>query len=66
MLRVAEIDRPVIEAGEVLVQVRAASLDRDSWHLMAGLPYAVSLAYGMRAPKNPVHGLAVAGVVAAV
>ena len=56
----------MIEAGEVLVQVRAASLDRDSWHLMAGLPYAVSLAYGMRAPKNPVHGLAVAGVVAAV
>ena len=41
MLRVAEIDRPVIEAGEVLVQVRAASLDRDSWHLMAGLPYAL-------------------------
>jgi NADPH:quinone reductase-like Zn-dependent oxidoreductase len=66
VLRVAEIDRPVIGANEVLVRVRAAGLDRGTWHLMAGVPYAARLAVGLRAPKNPVPGLDVAGVVVAV
>lgn len=62
-----EIDVPAIEAGEVLVRVRAAGVDRGVWHLMTGLPYPVRLAgYGLRAPKNPVPGMDVAGVVEAV
>lgn len=67
VLSVEEVDRPVIGAGEVLVHVRAAGLDRGTWHLTAGLPYAVRLAgYGLRAPKNPVPGSDVAGIVGAV
>lgn len=65
-LRLAEIDRPTIEAGEVLVQIRAASLDRGTWHLMTGMPFGVRLVSGLRAPKRTVPGLALAGVVAAV
>jgi NADPH:quinone reductase-like Zn-dependent oxidoreductase len=65
-LHLAEIDRPTIGAGEVLVEVRAASLDRGTWHLMAGMPYAVRLVSGLRAPKRAVPGLALAGVVATV
>ena len=61
VLRVAEIERPSIRADEVLVQVRAAGLDRGTWHLMAGMPYAARLAVGLRAPKNPVPGLDVGG-----
>jgi NADPH:quinone reductase-like Zn-dependent oxidoreductase len=66
VLHLAEIERPVIGAGEVLVEVRAAGLDRGTWHLMTGLPYAARLVAGLRAPKNPVPGLDVAGVVVAV
>ena len=66
VLAVAEIERPVIGADEVLVQVHAAGLDRGTWHLMAGMPYAARLVAGLRAPKNPVPGLDVAGVVVAV
>ena len=66
VLRLEEIDRPVIAANEVLVRVRAAGLDRGTWHLMAGMPYAARLAVGLRAPKNPVPGLDVAGVVVAI
>jgi NADPH:quinone reductase-like Zn-dependent oxidoreductase len=66
VLRVAEIDRPVIGANEVLVRVRAAGLDRGTWHLMAGVPYAARLVAGLRAPKNAVPGLDVAGAVVAV
>src|SRR6478752_6642326 len=62
----AEIERPTIDADEVLVQVQAAGLDRGTWHLMAGMPYAARLVVGLRAPKNPVPGLDLAGVVVAV
>ncbi len=66
VLSLGEVDRPTIGAGEVLVQVRAAGLDRGTWHLMAGLPYLVRLVTGLRAPRRAVPGLAVAGVVASV
>jgi len=67
VLRLAEIDKPDIAANEVLVQVRAAGLDRGTWHLMTGQPYLMRLmGFGFRRPKNPVPGLDVAGVVAAV
>jgi len=61
-----EIDRPVIGAGEVLVKVHAAGLDRGTWHLMAGLPYAVRLGCGFHAPKNAVPGIDLAGTVVAI
>ncbi len=64
-LRLDEIDRPTIADNEVLVEVHAAGLDRGTWHLMAGKPYLVRLT-GLRAPKNLVAGLDVAGTVAAV
>ena len=65
-LSLGEVARPAIGSGEVLVEVRAAGLDRGTWHLMAGVPYAARLAFGLRAPKNPVPGFDVAGVVVAV
>jgi NADPH:quinone reductase-like Zn-dependent oxidoreductase len=65
-LRLEQIATPGIAAGEVLVQVRAAGLDRGTWHLMAGQPYLMRLlGFGFRGPKNPVPGLDVAGTVAA-
>src|SRR3954463_3680007 len=66
VLRPAEIERPPIGADEVLVEVRAAGLDRGTWHLMAGKPYAARLVIGLRAPKNPVPGLDASGVVVAI
>jgi len=66
-LRLAEVDKPVIAAGEVLVQVHAAGVDRGTCHLMRGEPYLVRiLGFGFRGPKNRVPGLDVAGTVAAV
>ena len=66
VLRLAEIERPAIGADEVLVEVRAAGLDRGTWHLMAGKPYAARLVVGLRTPKNSVPGLDASGVVAAI
>ena len=67
VLELRDVDKPVIGDDEVLVRVRAAGVDRGVWHVMTGLPYPIRLAgYGLRAPKNPVLGMDVAGVVDAV
>lgn len=66
ILHVGRIERPQIADDEVLVEVRAAGLDRGTWHLTTGVPYAARLAFGLRAPRNPVPGRDVAGVVAAI
>ena len=66
-LRLSQIEKPVIAAGEVLVQVRAAGVDRGTCHLMRGEPYLMRiLGFGFRGPKNRVPGLDVAGTVAAL
>src|SRR4028119_1660340 len=67
VLELRDIDIPEIGDDEVLVRVHAAGLGRDVWHVMTGLPYPLRLAgYGLRAPKNPVIGSDMAGVVEAV
>jgi NADPH:quinone reductase-like Zn-dependent oxidoreductase len=67
VLQLREIERPVVGDGEVLVRVHAAGIDQGVWHVMAGLPYLIRIAgFGLRAPKNPVRGLDVAGRVEAV
>jgi NADPH:quinone reductase-like Zn-dependent oxidoreductase len=67
VLRPERIDRPSLGDGEVLVRVSAAGVDRGVWHQVAGLPYPIRLAgFGLRAPKNRVPGMDVAGRVEAV
>jgi NADPH:quinone reductase-like Zn-dependent oxidoreductase len=67
LFRLERIAKPVPAPGEVLVRVAAAGVDRGTWHVMAGLPYLARIAgFGVRAPKVPVPGWAVAGTVEAV
>jgi NADPH:quinone reductase-like Zn-dependent oxidoreductase len=67
VLRPAERPLPrALRDDEVLVRVHAAGLDRGTWHLMTGTPYAVRLVMGLRRPKQPIPGLDLAGTVAAV
>ena len=66
VLHLARITPPEIAAGEVLLRVHAAGLDRGTWHLMTGTPYLLRLGFGLRKPRNPVRGREVAGTVVAV
>lgn len=52
VLRLGRVLRPVIGDHDVLVEVRAAGLDRGTEHLITGKPYAMRLAFGM-APEKP-------------
>ncbi|MFI7553446.1 NAD(P)-dependent alcohol dehydrogenase [Micromonospora sediminimaris] len=65
-LRLRDIDRPGVGDREVLVQVRAAGVDPGVLIFLAGRPYLVRLAAGLRRPRVPVLGRDVAGVVAEV
>ena len=56
VLHLAEIGRPAAGDGEVLLRVHAAGLDRGTWHLMAGQPYLIRLASGLRAPYTQDSG----------
>jgi hypothetical protein len=56
VLRLEEVGKPTIADDRVLVRVHAASVDRGTWHIMAGLPYPIRVAgFGLRRPKylNP-------------
>jgi NADPH:quinone reductase-like Zn-dependent oxidoreductase len=67
VLRVAEIDKPAIAANQVLLEVRAAGVDRGTGHLLAGQPYLMRIiGFGLTRPKQRVPGLDVAGTVVAV
>ncbi|HEY5905907.1 MAG TPA: NAD(P)-dependent alcohol dehydrogenase, partial [Actinomycetota bacterium] len=66
VLQLQEIATPEPGPGEVLIEVRAASLFVGDWHIMAGLPYAIRPSFGLRRPKTRVRGQDVAGTVVTV
>ena len=66
VLSLTDVDRPAIADDEVLVRVRAASVNALDSHLMRGTPYIIRLTDGFRRPKRRVAGVDLAGVVEAV
>jgi NADPH:quinone reductase-like Zn-dependent oxidoreductase len=65
-LELRHIDTPAVGDGEVLVRVHAASIHVGDWIVMQGVPYIMRPMFGLRAPKVPVPGTDMAGVVEAV
>ena len=67
ILELRDIEPPAIGTGEVLIRVRASSINPADWHVIRGRPFVVRLSgYGVRRPKRAVPGTDVAGVVEAV
>ena len=67
VLQLREINSPTIGDDDILVRVHAASVDRGTWHIMAGLPYPIRVAgFGLRKPKHLNPGRSLAGTVEAV
>jgi NADPH:quinone reductase-like Zn-dependent oxidoreductase len=65
-LRMAEVDKPSPEAGEVLVKVLAVSVNAADWHVLRGKPLFSRATLGLLRPKQKVLGVDVAGRVEAV
>jgi NADPH:quinone reductase-like Zn-dependent oxidoreductase len=66
VVQIADVEKPVPRDNEVLIKVRAASLNPLDWHFMRGTPYAVRIIAGLRKPKFQGLGVDVAGQVEAV
>jgi NADPH:quinone reductase-like Zn-dependent oxidoreductase len=66
VLQCEEIEKPTPGDNEVLIKVRAASVNPLDWHLMRGKPYLIRIMTGLRKPKNTRPGVDVAGEVEAV
>ncbi len=62
----ADIGVPEPAVNEVLVRVRASSVNPIDLHELTGLPYLVRLSGGWRRPRKPRIGSDFAGTVAAV
>lgn len=61
-----QIPVPVPHRGEVLLKVRATSLNAGDVRLLLGDPLLVRPVFGLTRPKHPVRGMEVAGTVVAV
>lgn len=70
MLAVAPVPTPTPGSGEVLVHMRASSVNARDWHIMRGEPRLARLldrsTFGRHGPKVAIRGTDFAGVVAAV
>jgi NADPH:quinone reductase-like Zn-dependent oxidoreductase len=66
VLRLEDVEKPVPADDQVLVRVRAASVNPLDWHYMRGTPYVMRLGAGMRKPKVTRLGVDFSGTVEAV
>jgi NADPH:quinone reductase-like Zn-dependent oxidoreductase len=67
VLRVEQVDLPLVPAGHVRVRVAAASVNAADWHMIRGTPFPARFVYGGPfAPKRIVPGSDMVGVVEAV
>lgn len=63
VLQYEEMEKPVPKDDEVLIKVRAASVNPYDWHFVRGLPYPLRMQVGLRKPKDSRLGVDVAGQV---
>jgi NADPH:quinone reductase-like Zn-dependent oxidoreductase len=66
VLEIRDIKKPVPNDDQVLIKVRAASINPLDWHFMEGTPYIMRLGVGLRKPKDPRLGVDMSGQVEAV
>jgi NADPH:quinone reductase-like Zn-dependent oxidoreductase len=65
-LRMAEVDTPAPNAGEILVKVLAASVNAADWHVVRGKPLFSRATLGLLRPKHRIPGVDIAGRVEVV
>lgn len=65
VLELAEVEKPTPKDNEVLVRVRATSVNASDWEILTGKPFYARL-YGLFKPRFNILGSDIAGVVESV
>lgn len=65
-VKLDKIEKPTPNDDQILVKVRAASVNPYDWHFVEGTPYIMRLGVGLRKPKDIRLGVDFAGTVEAV
>jgi len=66
VVRVTEVDRPALDAHDVLVKVHVATVNRTDCGFRAAKPFFVRLFSGITRPRHTILGGEFAGVVEAI
>lgn len=65
-LQLRTVERPAVGDDQVMVRVRASSVNHGDWLALVGKPYSLRLVTGLLRPRHPIIGLDIAGEVEAV
>jgi NADPH:quinone reductase-like Zn-dependent oxidoreductase len=66
VLGMTQLDRPFPGSDEVLIKVRAASVNALDWRLITGTPFIARLSDGIRTPSRHIPGADISGTIEAV
>ncbi len=66
VLQIKEVEKPYPKDNEVLIKVRAVSINDWDWQLLLGLPVAGRIFSGVSTPKQQILGSDIAGQIEAV
>ena len=66
VLKLEEVETPILQDDQALVRVRAAALNPYDMHFLHGTPYLMRFSTGLRKPKFPGIGVDFSGVVESV
>ena len=65
-VRYVDVQKPVPTDDQMLVRVRAVSVNPYDWHFIEGTPFIMRLGVGLRKPKDTRLGVDYAGTIEAV
>lgn len=66
VLRIEEIEKPVPNDNEVMIEVVATTVTSGDCHMRSGTPFAARLFAGPITPKNKILGTVLSGIVVAI
>ena len=65
VISIVEVEKPTPKDGEVLIQIKTASVNAYDWHSIRADPFLTRFTAGLIKPKNNILGADIAGVIVA-
>ncbi len=63
VLRIEEVKRPQPKENEVLVKIKATTINDFDWSIVRGKPYLLRLMYGISKPRFKISGMELSGII---